>query len=63
MTILVSRILVSHSFSFYFLVSRWAVAFEVTEDVLDILALNSVSYVRIPAGICLAFVVEFMGET
>ena len=37
--------------------SRWAVAFEVTEDVLDILALNSVSYVRIPAGICLA--VEF----
>ena len=43
--------------------SRWAVAFEVTEDVLDTLALNSVSYVRIPAGICLAFVVEYICET
>ncbi|KAK8830135.1 hypothetical protein AV274_1196 [Blastocystis sp. ATCC 50177/Nand II] len=38
-------------------VARWAVGYMVPESVLDILALNSISYVRIPAGKCL--VVKF----
>ena len=37
--------------------AKWAVACEVSEDVLDVLSLNSISYIRIPPGICLT--VEF----
>ena len=38
------------------LAARWAIAYEVPEEVLDILALNSISYVRIPPGTCLKYV-------
>ena len=31
--------------------AKWAVACEVSEDVLDVLSLNSISYIRIPPGI------------
>lgn len=36
--------------------SRWGIAFEVPEDVVDILALNNISYVRIPSGKCLSYI-------
>ena len=42
--------------SSFTVVARWAVGYMVPESVLDILALNSISYVRIPAGKCLVFV-------
>ena len=37
-----------------FLGSRWGIAYEVPEEVVDILALNNISYVRIPPGKCLS---------
>ena len=49
--------------------ARWAVGYTVSEGVLDILSLNSISYVRIPAGTCLKsllsipFIVEWSFPT
>lgn len=41
-------------YDFMILDGRWGIAYEVTEDVADILALNSISYIRIPPGRCLS---------
>ena len=46
---------VIHRFIVYLVGCRWGIAYEVPEDMIDLLALNSISVIRIPPGKCLSF--------
>ena len=59
MRILVLLLNVMQCIFVYGIGCRWGIAYEVPEDMIDLLALNNISVIRIPPGKCLSFMFLF----